>query len=262
MVAEHLQSSSALSFARSLFFAAEGKALFDQGFVFASAVATYYSLFHLGGSLILALCSRPASSGDPLPGLRRKLEGKWGRRRPRTLAGGRSYLPDPAESIDHSDVPLFLEGELPEAAGLIGSRNMRGTLRDMRDFVSYAPRMEATGHENVLYSGCQYEASQFQALLRQHLSRMEKIICSAVPWLRQDYRDIYARILSGDFVLFEFAELSAYHPKSVSRTAFRIYSSICDREQINWRIWRPDPGVFHADEAGQPERYAVIISSF
>jgi hypothetical protein len=150
----------------------------------------------------------------------------------------------------------------PEAARLIGSRDVRGTLMDMREFVSYAPRMEAKGHENVLYSGCQYEAFEFQAFLSQHLSRIEEIIRSAAAWLRQGYSEIYSRILSGDFVLFEFTELSAYHPNSVSRSAFRIYRSICDREQTNWRIWRPHSGVFHTDEAGERERYAEAISSF
>jgi hypothetical protein len=43
---EQLRSSSSLTFARSLFHAAEGKELFDREFALASAVSTYYSLFH------------------------------------------------------------------------------------------------------------------------------------------------------------------------------------------------------------------------
>ena len=64
---EQLRSSSALSFARSLFDAAEGKELFSDDFAFAGAVSTYYSVFHLGGALILAYCSYPSPPTTPTP---------------------------------------------------------------------------------------------------------------------------------------------------------------------------------------------------
>ncbi len=259
---EQLQSSSALTFARSIFHAAEGKELFGQRFVFASAVSTYYSLFHLGAALMLAYCSHPASADDPHASIRKRLEEKWTKRQPRTLSNGEQYFADPAGAIGHTDVPLFLERELPEISKSLGDRDRRGTLRDMREFVSYAPRMVNDGHINVLYSGCQYEAKDFQSHLNQHIGRIDQLFCSAVGWLRQGYNEISLRILSGDFVLFEFAELRAYHPQSVANRAFGIYRSICEQERVNWRIWRPDPEVVHMDESLRRKQYAKTLTSF
>src|SRR5467141_4883683 len=96
---DQLQSSSCLTFARSLFHAAEGKELFDQEVVFASAVSTYYSLFHLGGALMLAYYSGPVPPDDPHASTRTILEKEWRTLRPRTLSNGVRYLPDPAERI-------------------------------------------------------------------------------------------------------------------------------------------------------------------
>jgi len=256
-----LKSSSTLTFARALFHAAEGHELFDRSFAFAGAVSTYNSLFHLGVALILAYCFHPAPIQDPHASLRSKLEEKWGKRQSPTLSDGKQYLPDPAGFIDHNDVPPFLERELPEIARSLGARDRRGTLRDMREFVSYAPRMVSNGLVNILYSGCQYEAHDFQLQLNQHLSPIDKLFCSAVAWLRRCSIEIYQRILSGDFVLFEFSELHAYHPPSVATKAFEIYRSICDQENVDWRIWRPDPGTFHTDELVQRGQYEKAVSA-
>jgi hypothetical protein len=256
-----LQSSSALTFARSLFHAAEGKELFDQEFVFASAVSTYYSLFHLGLALILVYCSHPASTDDRHASMRNKLEGKWGQRQRRTLSNGRQYLPDPAEVIGHRDVPLFLERELPEIAQSLGDSDRRGTLRDMRDFVSYAPRMVNDGHIDTLYSGCQYEAHDFQSRLNQHLGRIDQFFCSAVAWIGQGYNELYSRILSGTFILHEFDALCTYHPESVAKRAWGIYRSICDRRQVDWRFYHSDPKTWSSDESLQRERYAEVVRS-
>src|SRR5882762_1256426 len=112
---DQLQSSSCLTFARSLFHAAEGKELFDQEFTFASAVSTYYSLFHLGGALILAYASRPRSPDDTHASMRDALQKRWGKSQARSSLNGSPYtFPDPAEGIHHDDVPVFLERELPE----------------------------------------------------------------------------------------------------------------------------------------------------
>jgi hypothetical protein len=108
--AGRMQRSSSLTFARSLFFAAEGQELADQGLAFPSAVAAYYSLFHLGASLLLAYCSTPAAPNDPDSSIRTQLE-KRRKRRPRTFAGAERYFPDPAMFIEHAVVPHFLERE-------------------------------------------------------------------------------------------------------------------------------------------------------
>jgi len=257
--AEQLRSSSALTFARSMFHAAEAKELFHHGFAFASAVSTYYSIFHLGGTLILAYFSRPPLPGDPHTAIRRRLEEKWTKRQPRTLSNGEQYLSDPAGAIGHDDVALFLEQESPEIFAALGRRDRPGTLRDMREFVSYAPRMVNDGRINVLYSGCQYEAKEFRSLLDKHLNRIDLLFFNAATWIERGYSEVHSRLLSGDFVLFEFAELRSYHPESVAKRALGIYRSICERAGLDWRIYRRDPETWHIDESRQRERYAAAI---
>ena len=259
---EQLQSSSALTFARSLFHAAEGKELFDQRFVFASAVSTYYSLFHLGSTLILAYCSHPASTNDPHASMRSLLAEKWERSHSVGSPNTNPYaFPDPAEGIRHDDVPAFLKRELPEIFQSLGNRNRRGTLRDMREFVNYAPRMVSDGHINILYSGCQYEAQDFQSHLHQHLGRIDQFFCNAAAWIGRGCNEVYSRIVSGDFILFEFGELRSYHPESVAKRAWGIYRSICDRGQVDWSIYHPDPEIWRTDEPRRRERYVQVISS-
>ncbi len=258
---QQMQGSSALTFARALLHAGEGKELFDKEFVFASAVSTYYSLFHLGGALILAYGSHPPSTGDLHTPMRDKLEGKWEKRQPRTLSNGGKYLADPACIIDHRDVPPFLKLELPEIAQSLGDRDQPGTLLDMREFVSYAPRMVSDGRINILYSGCQYEPQKFKSYLDRHLRSLDEFFHKSVAWLGQrGFTEVQARILNGDFVLFEFYELCSYYSGSVAKRAWAIYRSVCEHQKIDWRVYRPDPDIFHLDQEGQRKRYNEIVS--
>jgi len=193
--------------------------------------------------------------------MRAKLEEKWRKRQQRTLPNGQRYLADPAAAIGHDDVPVFLGEGFPEIFACLGVRDQRGTLRDMREFVSYAPRMLNDGHINVLYSGCQYGADDFRALLGNHLRRIDELFCNAIAWLRRGYTAIFSRMLSGDFVLFEFSELGNYHSRSVVARAWMIYREICDREHLDWSTYHPDPDTWHTDEPGQRRRYDQIVRS-
>jgi len=194
--------------------------------------------------------------------MRNKLEEKWERRKPRTLSHGGRYLPDPAEAIGHADVPAFLERELPEIFQSLGNRGQQGTLMDMREFVSYAPRMVSDGQISVLYSGCQYEAEGFRDYVRQHLDRIDEFFCNSVQWLsRNGYDEVRLRILSGDFVLFEFDELRSYHAPSLVKRAWAIYRLLCEREGADWRDYRPDPETWHLDEKVRRQRYADVVHS-
>lgn len=260
---EQFRASSSLSFARSLFQAAEGKELFNQEFVFASAVSTYYCLFHVGGALILAYCSCPESTDDPNASIRNRLEREWKSKQQGRPANNSPYtFPDPAEGIRHDDVPQFLKRELPQIAESLGSRGQRGALRDMREFVSYAPRLLSNGLTSVLYSGCQYEPQDFRRYLEQHLGRIDEFFRNSIQWLRQKrYDEVHMRILSGDFILFEFAELRSYHSVPVGKQAWAIYRSICEHEGMDCRAYRPDPRTWHTDESDRREGYQGIIQS-
>jgi hypothetical protein len=257
--AEQLRSSSTLTFARSVFHAAEAKELFEHELAFASAVSAYYSIFHLGAALVLVYCSRQSLAGDPHASLRRKLEEKWAKRQMRTLCNGEPYLSDPAGDIGHDDVAIFLERESPEIFSALGRRDRPGTLRDMREFVSYAPRMVNDGRVNFLYSGCQYEPQVFRSGLERHLNRI--FFCNAAAWIKPGCIEVHSRLLSGDFVLFEFAELRSYHPQSVARRAFGIYRFLCEEAGLDWRVYRRDPETWRTDEAWQHQRYAEVIQS-
>jgi hypothetical protein len=211
--------------------------------------------------LILAYCSHPSAPGDPHASIRSRLEKKWGERQPRTLSNGKQYLPDPAENIGHDDVPTFLERELPELSESLGRRDRPRTLRNMREFANYAPRMVNDGSD-VLYSGCQYEAQGFKTYLRQFLDRIGGFFGDSIQWLsRNGSDDLSSRILSGDFMVFEFSELRLYHPESVARRAWEIYRSTCDRLQVDWRIYRSAPKTWYTNESRQRERYAEVVRS-
>jgi hypothetical protein len=255
-----VESSSSLALARGLLHAAEGKVLFDQGFLFASAVSTYYSLFHLGAALILAYCSHPSSPADPHAVIRGRLEEKWVKRQLRTLSNGEHYFPDPAGFIGHDDVPVFLEQEIPEIFASLGRRDRPGTLRDMREFVSYAPRMLNDGRINVLYSGCQYEPPEFKSYLGQHILRVDEFFGKSIEWLAtKGYAELYQRILSGDFVLFEFHELCSYYSDPIVKRAWATYRSFCEERKADWTVYRPDPTSFHVDQGAQRTRYNEIV---
>lgn len=255
-----MESSSTLTFARALFHAGEGKVLFDQEFVFASAVAIYYSLFHLGGALILAYCSHPPVHGDPHATIRSRLEAKWAKRQPRTLSNGERYLSDPASAIGHDDVALFLEQELPQIFACLGCRDRPGTLRDMREFVSYAPRMLNDGCVNVLYSGCQYEPQRFRKYLNEHVLWVDKLFSHSAEWCaKKGYAELHQRVLSGDFILFEFRELCSYYSVSIVKQAWAIYRSVCEDQRVDWTTYRPDPTTFHVGQDDRHNRYNEML---
>jgi hypothetical protein len=266
-----LKSSSGLTFARSLFHAAEGKELFDDEFVFASAVSAYYSLFHLGAALMLAHFSQPAPAEFAYASTWRKLERKW--RNPdrilrpqpvRNECNSPSHpFPDPAKGIGHEDVATFLEREIPGVFRSLGRPEKLGTLRDMREFVNYAPRMVSDGCQIILYSYCQYKAQDFKRHVKEHLDQLDGFFHTAVRWIKEkSYNALYSRILSGDFVLLEFADLGSYHPDRVAKRAWAIYRSICEHEGADWRIWRGEPGTWYMGEREERERYAEAVRRF
>ncbi len=256
-----VESSSALTFARALLHAAEGKELFDHDFLFASAVATYYSLFHLGGALLLAYWSHPSSPADHHASIRNSLEQNWRKLQSRVSPDPPQHLPDPAQAIRHDDVPRFLEQELPELCLSLGRRNERCALRDMREFVSYAPRMVNDGQRNVLYSGCQYELPTFRTCLGKHLSRLDEFFSKSTEWIaRKHYTELHQRILSADFILFEFDELCTYYSNSCAKRAWKIYRSVCEQQKVDWRVYRLDPTTFRLDQDDPRRRYSEIMA--
>jgi hypothetical protein len=116
--------------------------------------------------------------------------------------------------------------------------------------------------QNILYD-CQYEPEDFTRRLQEHLDRLDGFFHTAVEWMRQkSYNALHRRILSGDFVLFEFALFGNYHPDPVRRRAWAIYRSICEHEGADWHIWRGDPGTWYTEGGEERERYAEAIRRF
>jgi hypothetical protein len=109
--------------------------------------------------------------------------------------------------------------------------------------------------KQILYSGCQYDAHNFRHFLGEHLGPIAKSFCSASAWLRDHCDSVYSRVISGDFVLFEFKDLCNYHQLSVNKRAFEIYRSICDHAEVNWRDYLRDPDrhTFYAIDSRQDE---------
>lgn len=259
-----LRESSALSFARSLFQAAEAKELLGQRFFFASAVSAYYSLFHLGAALILAHCSNNPDA--PICGkVRKRLQDRVNRQKGTPADTGTYLLPDPAEVIRHDDAAIFVENELAEIAKSLGSRDRHGTLRDMREFVSYAPRLRSDGHTTVLYSGCQYPPEEFVWCLGHHVGRIHVCFREAMQWLKdKSYDQVHGRILTSDFILHEFDGLAVYYEKSVRKAAGDIYRSICEAEGIDWKFYRPEPGAWSLseEEERRRRRHQEVVDSW
>jgi hypothetical protein len=256
---EHFKSSSTLSFARALFHAGEARELFDKGFSFPGAVSAYYSLFHLGQVLVLAAWAHD----DPQVAIRRKLEDRkqdWLHRQGASTGG--AEVPDPAELIRHEDVPPFLDSELPSIGLSLGKRGVKAGLRDMREFVSYAPRMKQKGVRTILWTGCQYYSEEFRVRLMQHLAQIDTHFVESIRWLgRKDYSDIRGTILSGPFVLYEFKALCEYHPHSVARRAWSIYRHVCEQEGVDSCVYNPLPGLWVADEQKERRIYEKTIAS-
>jgi len=118
--------------------------------------------------------------------------------------------------------------------------------------------MLRVGHQNILYD-CQHEAEDFKRRLQEHLDRLDGFFHAAVGWVRRKSDALYSTILSGDFVLFEFAVLRSYHSQPVAKRAWAIYRSICEYEGADWRTWRGEPGTWYAEETEERERYAEAV---
>jgi hypothetical protein len=260
--AEHFRYSSTLSFARSLFTAAEGKELFDRRFFFPSAVSAYYSLFHLAGALILAYCSRNLSAPICVTVL------KWQDGEQRHAPANTEFpVPDPAQGISHNDPPKFLKNQTPGIVGSLGERGIKGTLRDMREFVSYAPRLRSDGRRTILYSACQYTPDEFSASLDEHLNRMNECFHEAMQWLNERSLDeVHRRLFTSDFILYEFDGLGVYHGEAIRKRAGNIYCSLCEAEGVDWKVYRPDPDPKTwrdpSAEEGERRRHQRIVDSW
>src|SRR6516225_8304457 len=223
---QHWESSSSLSFARSLFHAAEAKELLHGAFIAASAVEAYYSLFHLGASLILAYCS--LNPGTAIcRGIQNKLEDRQKERTKQAPQTGccatcgaslqRDQVElDPSEGIAHRRVPEFLANTL--IGGALGGSGVHGTLMDMREFVSYAPRSVRKGVTVYLWSGCHYTPEEFSLHLQKHLTQITEFFFEALHWLKaKSCSVVRKRLLTIDFVLHEFDALSTYHNEDVRK---------------------------------------------
>jgi hypothetical protein len=109
---------------------------------------------------------------------------------------------------------------------------------------------------------CQYEAQDFKCHLKKHLDSVEEFFRKSARWMNQrQFKGVRLRILSGDFILFEFGDLGLYHPESVVKRAWAIYRSVCEHEEADWRVYRSDPGTFHTDEHMRHHRYAEVLRS-
>lgn len=260
--ADHLLDSSAVSFARSLFKAGEGQELSRHEFALASAVSTYYCLFHLGAALFLAYWSSCGSGEDPYASILNKVGKKWSTRKDR-LAGTTEYTPDPAQDISHDDIGEFLSHEVPHIGGPLGSRDQEGTLRDMREFASYAPRLYNKGGRPVLYSGCHYRPDVFRSYLRSHLNQMDRFLREAVRWLAENgHRRLRSKLLSANFIVYEFDGLREYYADSTTKQAFSNYRSLCDHEAVDWRVYNPDPDPEVWLTVQHKQRYEEMVRSF
>ena len=120
--------------------------------------------------------------------------------------------------------------------------------------------MVSNGQINVLYSGCQYEPQEFKDRLDHHQRHLDEFFSMSVEWMgRKGYAEVQAKILSGDFVLFEFDELRSYYPDQVTRRAWAIYRSVCEHQNIDWCVYHPDPETFHVDHDARHNKYHQII---
>ncbi len=141
-----------------------------------------------------------------------------------------------------------------------------GNLRDMREFVSYAPRLRSDGHTTILYSGCHYTADDFVQLLGQHISRIDERFAEAMQWFKEKSHDeVWSRLLTSDFILHEYDALRVYYRKSVQKGVGDIYRSLCEAQDIDWKVNRPDPGTWTAgseEEEWRRRRHQEIIDSW
>ncbi len=229
-----LRASSGMSFARALFFGGEARYALSQEGIFPSAVSAYYSIFHLCSALVLAYCV--ATTDEAYESELRRFEKDWRTAREKAAEDSAS-IPDPAGSLTHKQIAKFAETHLPSIFSVLGGDapvrglpGTKGTLRDMREFVDYAPRIIKTGHQLVRYSGCHYERQGFKALLQGHLSRLDELFIGAFDWLAgHGYKDVVDDFFGWHFFVNQFGDLANYHPPAVISRALAIYSTQCAR---------------------------------
>ena len=261
----HIHSSSLGSFARSLFAYAEARELFQSDFVMAAAVCTYYALFHIGVASLLAYLSHRGPGEDRHHNLQEQIKSRWqsGGQRAAT-PGEQTYIPDPASFIRHDDVPKFLEEELPNLAKSLGKRDVRKSLRDIREFVSYAPRvLERPRGGVVLHSGCAYTNDELKETLRQHRDGFPDFYSEYLRWLRsKDCASLFDKIFAADFVLLYFEEFRVYYGLRIARVAWSTFCATSREVEMKCEDFRSDTFYSSAQlEAQGRDRFQRVISA-
>ncbi len=250
-----LSASSGMSFARALFFGGEARYILSHDGIFPSAVSACYSVFHLCSTLVLAYCVAPTDQAYESE--LRRFEKDWRTAREKAKAAEDSAsIPDPAGSLTHKQIAKFAETHLPSIFSVLGGDapvrglpGTTGTLRDMREFVDYAPRIIKRGHQLLRYSECQYEPSRFRTLLEGHLSRLDELFIGALNWLADhSYKDGVDRFFGWHFFVNQFGDLANYHPPAVTSRALAIYSTQCARVGKNPGDFTPEGFYIDASE--------------
>ena len=157
---------SVASLARALLFYAQGRPSADRHT--SAAVASYYTLFHLGQFLIYAACPKHQNA-DLQKGIQKGLSGSG-------KGATKSWTNDPGFDVTHKMIECFLrhcqQSGLPSSVfdAFVGAQKLR-------DFINYGPRVDWR-HGDFYADTCEHSTSELAPLQRN----MERHFQESIRW--------------------------------------------------------------------------------
>lgn len=185
------------SIARALLFYAQAQAHMDRRAL--EAIATYYSLFHLGMFLVFA-CPKHQSRD-----LRSKIQ------------SGVKNGDDPSPKVHHADVLKFLKDGVKFGVPQAFVDAFKKA-RDLRNFINYGPYVSWKGSGPIEVDTCAHSTSEVASVRNQ----LADIFINAVGWACTEGED------NGEFVAIAISEAQGFFAGSG-----RHYAQWCTDEEAH-----------------------------
>jgi len=152
----------------------------------------------------------------------------------RAISGMRNHQKDPARGISHKGIQEFLAERRKTYCFLKEFQEAFCQLKDMRNFVHYAPRLRRTPSGTLLFDICEYQPEDLQRALKQYIERGEQYFSEYYQFLQTFGQLIFLHVPEYE-EKFLYKGLALYYPSEIQHMTRTLHAKSYKLIPEEWR---------------------------